>query len=621
MNVLAHRVLGRSSFRAAGLAAALALIACLVVAAEPPPKQGLASKVQLAANGDVQDFVLLAEARPVLVRVHVRINGRPLQAAWDDFMRHLFAHLDINGDGVLSKEEAERVPALNQLLGGGFAAFIGASSAPKRDNLDADKDGKVTPAELSAYYRKSGFALFQFQLNPNDGAALAQLAYFGGTGPDPQVAAVSKAIFTLLDANKDGKLTKEELAAAPDALLGLDENEDEIVTTQEMVPDAKLPSPRGAAMSMMSGPNKSGLAGNSTLVPVAAPGAVPPELVRRLHERYGPRTTPKGKEKEEKKLSREDLGLDEATFARLDTNKDGVLDGSELIGFVNRAPDLCLTLRFQETDKSKAPVELMPVESRPSALAEKVKMQDDLLVLDLGATRAEMCRRDEDKGPGRFMDFVRPQFVAQFKAADTDGNGYIDEKEAKKSPFFGGIFKAMDRDGDGKVYEKEFIAYLDKAQDLQRRATDACVTLVLRDQSRGLFSLLDANGDGKLSVREMRQAPKLLEQLDRQGKGYLRQEDLPHNYQLTLRRGPASAENNQEAIFAQLYFGGYSKEEPAARGPAWFRKMDRNRDGDVSRKEFLFSDELFQKIDTDGDGLISLEEAKKAGTLSGKETR
>ena len=43
--------------------------------------------------------------------------------------------------------------------------------------------------------------------------------------------------------------------------------------------------------------------------------------------------------------------------------------------------------------------------------------------------------------------------------------------------------------------------------------------------------------------------------------------------------------------------------------------MDRNRDGDVSRREFLFGEELFRKIDTDGDGLISPEEAEKARAL------
>jgi hypothetical protein len=39
--------------------------------------------------------------------------------------------------------------------------------------------------------------------------------------------------------------------------------------------------------------------------------------------------------------------------------------------------------------------------------------------------------------------------------------------------------------------------------------------------------------------------------------------------------------------------------------------MDRNRDGDVSRREWLGSEELFRQIDTDGDGLISAEEADR----------
>jgi hypothetical protein len=39
--------------------------------------------------------------------------------------------------------------------------------------------------------------------------------------------------------------------------------------------------------------------------------------------------------------------------------------------------------------------------------------------------------------------------------------------------------------------------------------------------------------------------------------------------------------------------------------------MDRNGDGDVSRREFLGTDEEFREIDTDGDGLISIEEAER----------
>jgi hypothetical protein len=45
--------------------------------------------------------------------------------------------------------------------------------------------------------------------------------------------------------------------------------------------------------------------------------------------------------------------------------------------------------------------------------------------------------------------------------------------------------------------------------------------------------------------------------------------------------------------------------------PMWFLKMDRNGDGDISPKEWLGTEEEFRAIDTDGDGLISGEEAKQ----------
>jgi Ca2+-binding EF-hand superfamily protein len=344
---------------------------------------------------------------------------------------------------------------------------------------------------------------------------------------------------------------------------------------------------------------------------ITSPGEAPPDLVSFMQQRYGSAAA----QENEKKLSRKELGLDEATFTRLDTNGDGVLDAQELAGFVKRAPDLELMVRLGRRENSDARIEIVTGPQR-SPLADQIRMKDSLAFLDLGVTRVDIGCSDENQ-PDRLAGFVRDQFRNQFKQADVEGKGFIDEKQAQNNRLLRGLFKAMDRDGDGKVTEKEFHAYLDHLQELSKRARFANVTLVLSDQSRGLFDLLDVNRDGRLSVREMRGAAKLLDQFDRNGKGFLTKADIPRSYQVTLRRGSASTGGAAAAAsFLDLYrASSRSEPESPSRGPLWFRKMDRNRDGDVSRKEFLFSEELFRQIDTDGDGLISLEEAERYEAL------
>ena len=112
----------------------------------------------------------------------------------------------------------------------------------------------VSRAELAAYYEKAGFAPLQFQADPgpgkNPGAGI-----LGGSRPEPSVDAVSQEIFTRLDADGDGKLSREELAAAPAVLLKLDENDDEIITTRELVPNKNLNPNLFAASMMPSNPS------------------------------------------------------------------------------------------------------------------------------------------------------------------------------------------------------------------------------------------------------------------------------------------------------------------------------------------------------------------------------
>ena len=66
-------------------AAVLFALVPLACAADPP------------AEDDAQDALLLADAGPVLLRLHVRIDGRPVSAAWQHYLDRLFADLDQHG--------------------------------------------------------------------------------------------------------------------------------------------------------------------------------------------------------------------------------------------------------------------------------------------------------------------------------------------------------------------------------------------------------------------------------------------------------------------------------------------------------------------------------------------
>lgn len=592
--------------------ASLVLLAVACLAAEPP--QPVKEEPKAKEVDDVQDFVYLTESRPVFVRMHVRVDDKPFASAWDNLIKYLFAHLDVDGNGTLSKEEVERAPTAAQLQGGVIGQFGGGGGFGRKrpavagitmEAVDADKDGKVTCAELADYYRKNGFTPFQVQASAQANPIAAAQAFLGGPGPEPSVRAVSQAIFKLLDTDGDGKLTKDELAKAPEVLIKLDADEDEIITTRELLPN-ESPNPLAGLMAMGMGGNQGKNDGNKTLTLIATAGVMPPKLVAELQKRYGLAAD----KPEEKKLSCKELGLDDATFRLLDANGDGVLDASELAGFVTRSPDLEMVLHLGKKKEVAMPRIKLVAAEKPAPLAAKADAKAGAVQLDLGGVQVAFTAGD-DSQPDALGSLVREFFTGQFKQLDANGNGFVKEADVQKNGAMRGLFKAMDRDGDGKVTEKEMLAHLDHLQELQKRVAAASVTLELSDRSQGLFAQMDTNGDGQLGLRELRDAVKLLDRLDRDRKGFLTQQDIPHNYRLTLRQGPVAPGGfNPATAFFNLYRDGNQVEpEQAGTGPAWFRKMDRNRDGDISRKEFLFGEELFRKMDTDGDGLISLEEA------------
>jgi Ca2+-binding EF-hand superfamily protein len=199
---------------------------------------------------------------------------------------------------------------------------------------------------------------------------------------------------------------------------------------------------------------------------------------------------------------------------------------------------------------------------------------------------------------------VRQTYLQQFAALDRENQGYVNRKqvEGPMGGFLRLAFELGDRDEDGKLTKAELEAFA----DLLAGAFGTRLSVTFTSAGRGLFQILDTNNDGRLGVRELRNAAARLLAYDREGKGKVARRDIPQQVHLVVNPG------GPNYTFAQPFAARPMPASAGARGPVWFRKMDRNGDGDLSPREFLGPPAEFRRLDTDGDGLISVEEAERA---------
>jgi Ca2+-binding EF-hand superfamily protein len=539
--------------------AAILLAALLVgraAAAEPPPKT------------DALPVVLFAQ-RPLLLRLDLRLDGKSFasarQSALQEYLAALFRHLDGDGDGTLSEAEARRMPPP-----------VRTSGDPNRPAnrvafnfrvVDADGDGRVTPEELKTYYGEFSGGTVAIR-------AIAGVALSGG---------VNDRIFEKLDADKDGKLSAAELASAA-SLFDLDTDRNELLEPREFLPNAPAPNPLLApAAPAMAAPTP---AGTPPVLAITSPDDRV-ALATALLARYGFGTG---------RLARESVNLEQTAFAGLDTDRDGALDVDELTRFADREPDVVLVVRIGSRAAGETVVE--------------VRGRGENNINLPGGSRLEV---HVNEGRPRQSKRSRDGILQLFRSA-VGKSGSLSVADAAQASFFPAQFPLLDRDGDGKLTETELTAYLTNVQDRQAALAATTPALLISGSPGGLFQLLDRDQNGRLSLREVREAPRLAERLGLDKDRAIGREDLRPCYRLAVGAGMATLNRAGTGAFTPQGMPMVTLGD-AVPGLVWFQKMDRNRDGDVSPSEFLGSPDAFSRIDADGDGLLSREEAERADGL------
>ncbi len=138
---------------------------------------------------------------------------------------------------------------------------------------------------------------------------------------------------------------------------------------------------------------------------------------------------------------------------------------------------------------------------------------------------------------------------------------------------------SSDKDRAGKARAK----WIEKIKQFFKKRFDA------------FFEKADKNGDGVITVDEIPTAEERLAKLDGDGDGQVTKEELA-----------AAIKKHRETVKKKII------ERIKARGEERFKQADKNGNDVIDRDEFRGSDELFDRIDTDGDGGLTREECKVA---------
>ncbi|QDT55378.1 transaldolase/EF-hand domain-containing protein [Caulifigura coniformis] len=514
---------------------------------------------QEAAPGpsDAQRVVLLAPAGPVLVGIRLETGSHSIRQVRDAFCDGLFKRLDADQSGKLEAAEQAYLPMFRRVGGGGAAAAQSFAT-----------EGVLTTEGLRKYIDDQLGPLFSVEMKAPRADQTVRL-------------------LDALDVNDDGVLSLEEVAESAKALARYDLDDDESLSVAEL-----QPFPQSVRQAQRQQAAEEGRGSRVFLV------APPSDLAPVLAEMKKLYAVAEG-------IEAARCGLKEGAGG-FDTNNDGRLDDNELRKWItDGAIDIELTAAWREVGRGLPPVLTTTIPKSPRLVPGRTvsRRQWEARVDDVPM---QLNLFDNRGFAGNSVSL----FLTKARTLDRDKNDYLDEAE------FAGLgtnspFTAVDLNHDGMVKTDEIREYFQTMSQLSQTR----VVMTFSDDVVSLFQVMDADRTNRLSPREMMTLRERVQPFDRNGNGQFDPGDFVSKYTLTMAFAmPEGMEFTPAAMPMTGTTGGVRRTRLG--GPLWYQRMDRNRDGDISWREFLGPRARFDAVDTDHDGLISKDEAEAAHALS-----
>jgi Ca2+-binding EF-hand superfamily protein len=513
-------------------------------------------------------LLILAPDVPIVVRIDVEFEpGVTLEGNRRQYADRWFTRLDRDRSGTLDADEAARVPSF-----GRFEDIPGELQQEWTRLDTAPADGQLAAAELLAHIH----AAMGSPLNIKR----------------PRRSATQTVILhPRLDRDGDGQVAIEEVLSGVKSLTPFDFDDDQSLSAAEL-----QPFPRSMRVAQTINAGQTPFVALDERVDLA-------DITRRLIAQYGR----SGAESEPTGLTCEAVGIDAERFAALDLDADKLLSADELQSYLSDPePQLLIRLQFPRGRRVKR-IEAVVI-GVPEAVAIREESSRKQLVSELGGLNVDADLKDASES---FSSITQTFRGTQFSIADRDRDGALNVEEFGRLEIDNITFTAVDADRDDRVSRAEF----DDFVDLRALLAQCRLEMTVANETTSLFNELDGDKDFRLSPREFEQGGGPLTALDRNGNGKLAESELVTKYSLSfaITQPPefddlvGTAGFNAMADETQLPIV-----RPVTRGPQWFRRMDRNQDGDVIWREFLGPRDAFDRFDADSNGFIDSDEAEVA---------